>query len=558
MVRKNAERLKKPLHALKEKKRPKLVVVAVIAVIGVAALIFAKAATPTATLSLTPSSGTYNNGSTITMGVYEDSGTNQASAVDIGLVYDTTKLQYVSTDTTGSSFTLASPAAASGGTLVVTSYVNPGTIPSGNLVGKQLIATVNFKVLVGTGSTNITFLKEAASATSKSAVYLYKTTTNMWDGVTTAGSYTLTTPDTTGPVISASTPANGATVNGTVNVTSTVTDAQSTIASATLAINGATPVPMTAGASNSYSYSWNTTAVADGSYTLQVKATDSAGNPTTETLRTVNVLNAKPDLAVTSVTLTPAAPKVGDVVTLSAVVKNQGALATTAGLANVTGFTMDSASVGTPSNTSAIATGGTITATATWTAVTGSHSLVVAADKNGVITESNESNNTNTITFSVAAPDTTAPAFSGGITLSPSTSPLVGTVTASASATDGGSGMAKIEFYVDGTLKASDTSSPYSFAWDTTTVGDGSHTIYAKAYDVANNNSQSATTTVTIKNIPTPGDTSGDGLVNATDLVNGVLNHWQMTGQSRVNGDLTGDGVVNIQDLLQVLNNWSS
>lgn len=61
-----------------------------------------------------------------------------------------------------------------------------------------------------------------------------------------------------------------------------------------------------------------------------------------------------------------------------------------------------------------------------------------------------------------------------------------GTITLSASASDN-VGVSKVEFYVDGVLKGSDTSSPYSITLDSTSLANGSHTLTAKAYDAANN-----------------------------------------------------------------------
>ncbi len=61
-------------------------------------------------------------------------------------------------------------------------------------------------------------------------------------------------------------------------------------------------------------------------------------------------------------------------------------------------------------------------------------------------------------------------------------------------------GVAKVEFYVDGALKGSATSSPYAYAWDTTTATNGSHTIQAKSYDLANNMGTSTVFTVTVSN----------------------------------------------------------
>lgn len=76
--------------------------------------------------------------------------------------------------------------------------------------------------------------------------------------------------------------------------------------------------------------------------------------------------------------------------------------------------------------------------------------------------------------------DTTAPSVSA------SESGSAGTITLAASASDN-VGVSRVEFYVDGALKATDSSSPYQASLDSTTLADGSHTLVAKAYDAAGN-----------------------------------------------------------------------
>lgn len=61
-------------------------------------------------------------------------------------------------------------------------------------------------------------------------------------------------------------------------------------------------------------------------------------------------------------------------------------------------------------------------------------------------------------------------------------------------------GIAKIEFYVDGILKSTDSSSPYNFTWDSTTIANGSHQLQAKAYDLSNNQTNSAIINVIVSN----------------------------------------------------------
>src|SRR3989338_3129828 len=95
----------------------------------------------------------------------------------------------------------------------------------------------------------------------------------------------------------------------------------------------------------------------------------------------------------------------------------------------------------------------------------------------------------------------TAPA--GGATVS-------GTVTLSANASDPStgsgqvSGVAGVQFKVDGTnVGAEDTTSPYSIAWNSTTVGNGTHTLRAVARDAAGNTRWSVIRSVTVSNTTT-------------------------------------------------------
>jgi len=114
-------------------------------------------------------------------------------------------------------------------------------------------------------------------------------------------------------------------------------------------------------------------------------------NQLTETLA-IGTTN-QPDLIVTDITYSPASPAVGDVVTFSAAVKNQG---TAAGIAGIIAYQVDGTQVATSANnTASIAAGTTVTiaATGTWTATPGTHTLNSIADFSNTTAESNESNN---------------------------------------------------------------------------------------------------------------------------------------------------------------------
>jgi hypothetical protein len=94
--------------------------------------------------------------------------------------------------------------------------------------------------------------------------------------------------------------------------------------------------------------------------------------------------------------------------------------------------------------------------------------------------------------------DTTAPTVS---VTAPSAGATVSgaSVAVSASASDN-VGVTKVEFYIDSTLKSTDTASPYSYTWDTTVYANGAHAIVAKAYDAANNIGTSTSVSVTVSN----------------------------------------------------------
>ena len=126
------------------------------------------------------------------------------------------------------------------------------------------------------------------------------------------------------------------------------------------------------------------------------------------------------------------------------------------------------------------------------TAANGSHTLrATARDEAG-----NSKSHSISVNVQNTTSDTTLPSVS--LTSPASGATVSGTTAIAASASDN-VGVAKVEFYVDGALRASDTTSPYSYSWNTTTSSNGSHTVMARAYDAANN-SRSASRTVTVSN----------------------------------------------------------
>ncbi|GEM_PF-1721907 len=109
-------------------------------------------------------------------------------------------------------------------------------------------------------------------------------------------------------------------------------------------------------------------------------------------------------------------------------------------------------------------------------------------------TAGNESTFSNIVTVAEQAPPTV------GITSPLNATTVRGVVTVSVSASDN-VGITKVEFYVNGILTATDTATPYTYSWDTTTLAAGAYTLTVKAYDAAGNVGQ-ASSTVTVRPHP--------------------------------------------------------
>jgi len=119
-----------------------------------------------------------------------------------------------------------------------------------------------------------------------------------------------------------------------------------------------------------------------------------------------------------------------------------------------------------------------------------------------------------TITVSSVPPpsDTTPPTVS--LTAPTNGATVSGTVSITANATDN-IAVQKVEFYRDsGVLLGIDTSTPFTYNWDTTTIGNGAHTVYAIATDTSVNTTLSLSRTVTVNNtVPPPPPPSSGGVI---------------------------------------------
>jgi hypothetical protein len=133
----------------------------------------------------------------------------------------------------------------------------------------------------------------------------------------------------------------------------------------------------------------------------------------------------------------------------------------------------------------------------------GSHTLkAIAQDAAGNQTASAS------VTVNISNTDTTPPTVSMSAPANGAT--LSGTANLSCNAADN-VGVASVQFQIDGAnVGTTDTSAPYTFALNTASYPNGSHTLKAIARDAAGNQTASASITVNISN-STSGSGSGSG-----------------------------------------------
>src|SRR5581483_2431394 len=280
-------------------------------------------------------------------------------------------------------------------------------------------------------------------------------------------------------IVTVTSPQAGSTVNGTVPVSASVSIVGSlVVAGVQFKLDGAN-----LGAEDTsapYSVSWNTTTATNGSHTLTAVARDLLGLQYTSNAVTVTVFNdtTPPTVSITS-------PSNG--ATISGTVTVTANASDNVGVAGVQ-FLLDGAALGAEDTAAPYSVAFDTTKVAN-----GSHTLTARArDAAG------NSATSSAVTVTVSngpPPDTTPPAVA--ITSPSNGATISGTVTVTANASDN-VGVAGVQFLLDGAaLGAEDTAAPYSVAFDTTKVANGSHTLTARARDAAGNVATSSPVTVT-------------------------------------------------------------
>jgi hypothetical protein len=322
-------------------------------------------------------------------------------------------------------------------------------------------------------------------------------------------------------------PASGATVSGTASVGMSATNAEGSPTSFVLTLDGATLSSQSVSGSTA-AFSWNTTGVANGSHTLGLTVTDSAGR-TAQTSTVVIVSNSAPggdtgDGTPPTVAITAPASGVwtGNSIGITASASDN------TGLANIKLW-------GNGGVFATIPCSGTSCSGKVWW-ITGSlppaayEVNAVATDTQGAQAVSApiviyKSAKTPVVPSGASGGSTPAPQPLGAAITSPASGATVsGTVTVGMSATNAQGSPTSFALALDGGTVLSSQSvsgSTASFSWSTAAVPNGGHTLTLTVTD-GGGRSATASLPVTVSN-STPGDGGGAApTVSITSPPNGA------------------------------------
>lgn len=260
--------------SLRNRAKSSLFSVVSVAVAGTSLMAVAPSALAAGTtMYLSPATKSVTSGQSLTETIYIDTGAQEADTVNVVVDYDASKLQYVSYSTGSSQFGLF-PGTASQ-TSGEVKWV--GTDLGGSTTGVQLVGTVTFKALASSGSSDLTM---PGGNIARAGTALNPTLT----GATI--SFAPAPADTTKPSVSLTSPTNNATVSGNVTLKATASDNKA-VTKVEFFVDGKLKSTDT---TSTYSYSFDTTSVSNGSHTFKAVAYDAAGNTNSSSV-TANVSN---------------------------------------------------------------------------------------------------------------------------------------------------------------------------------------------------------------------------------------------------------------------------
>ena len=270
------------------------------------------------------------------------------------------------------------------------------------------------------------------------------------------------------PSVSITSPASGATVSGTVPITTSVS---SNTAGVQLMVDGNNSGSTVTAAP--FSFSLNTATLTDGSHSLAAVASTSSGRSTTSATVLITVSNSSaPTISITS-------PASGATVSGTVAVSTSVSSNTTS-----VQFKVDGANSG-----AAVTTAPFGFSLNTTTLSNGSHSLSAVATNSA-------SQTATSATVTITVNNSSAPSIS--ITSPASGATVSGTVAVSTSVS---SNTTSVQFKVDGTnTGAAVTSAPFSLSLNTKTLSNGSHVLTATARNSAAQTATSPAIAIIVNN----------------------------------------------------------
>jgi hypothetical protein len=358
--------------------------------------------------------------------------------------------------------------------------------------------------------------------------------------------------DTTPPSVTVS--DIGTTTDNTPTFTGTATDTQSNISSVEYKVDSGswTAADASDGAfdETSEDYTFTIPALADGGYTVYVRATDFYGNTTAEANYASDSFTV--DTAAPTVESTSPADGATDVL-LDTVVTATFSEAMDESTITISSFSLDgvsgSVSYNSGSYTATFAPDADLTENTAYTAtlttaITDAAGNPLAADYTWSFTTGTEL-------------DDTPPS----VTVSDIGTTLDTTPTFTGTATDTQSNISSVEYKVDsGSWTAADASDgafdslSEGYTFTTAELSEGEHTVYVRATDTASNTTAEenyATDTFTVSQDVIPGDANEDGVVNALDITK-VERIIAGLDAETAGADANEDGEVNALDITMV------
>ena len=314
----------------------------------------------------------------------------------------------------------------------------------------------------------------------------------------TSTAVTITVTGNASPTVSITAPANNAQVTAgtSISITATAADANGTVTKVEF-FDGTTKLGEDL--SSPYTFAW--TNAAAGAHVLTARATDNQNNVTTSTAVniTVSPANSSPTVAITS-PANNAQIASGSTITITATAADANGSVTKVEFFN--GTTKLGEDLTSPYSFA-------------WTnATAGSHALTArATDNQNNVTTSAAVNITVTAantppTAAITSPSTGAQLTSGS------------SITITANATDVNGSVTKVEFFDGATKLGEDLTSPYSFIWNNAVAG--AHTLTVKATDNQNNVTTSAAVNITLVSPDTAPTVSITGPGNNTQFTDGT------------------------------------